>query len=320
VDRRLEDTAVEGVLNIDKSPGMTSHDVVDQVRRILKIRRVGHTGTLDPQATGVLPICVGRATKIARFLTAADKEYLIYMRLGIRTDTMDAQGRILEERQDIPTSAAEIESVFSRFRGDIYQVPPAFSAKKYRGERLYRLARRGEMVEREPVPVRIYELELLSYDPPLVHFRVFCSKGTYARALCHDIGDALGCGAHLHSLVRLKAGQFRLEEAITLSHLEEIAQQGRLGEVLIPVEQALNHLPEARITPDSTRSVLHGGSLALQDIVTISPGLQQGAMVRVLGMQRKLLSLAVLTVNADQIPHLHPRHIILRPVKVFSRS
>jgi tRNA pseudouridine55 synthase len=263
---------------------------------------------------------VGGATKIARFLTAADKEYLIHMKLGIRTDTMDGQGKILEQKSEIPQASEEIEKVFSRFRGDIYQTPPLFSAKKHQGERLYRLARRGEVVEREPIQVKVYELELLSYEPPLVHFRVLCSKGTYARALCDDMGTALGCGAHLHSLVRLKAGQFRLEEAITLSRLEEIYREGRLPEVLLPVEQALNHLPEVRVTPDSSRSVLHGGSLALQDIVSLPPDLLQGGMVRVLGMRRKLLSLAILMVNADQVPHLHPRQVILRPVKVFSRQ
>jgi len=319
VDARIEQE-LEGVLNINKSSGMTSHDVVDEVRRILKIRRVGHTGTLDPQATGVLPICIGRATKIARFLTAADKEYRINMRLGIRTDTMDAEGKILEEKSGIPQTAEQVEEVFSQFRGEIYQIPPLFSAKKYQGERLYRLARRGEVVEREPVLVKVYELELISYEPPFVRIRVFCSKGTYARALCDDIGRALGCGAHLHSLVRVKAGQFRLEEAITLSCLEEIQQQGKLSEVLLPVEQALNHLPEVRVTPDSSRSLLRGSSLALQDIVGLPPGLLQGGMVRVLGARRKLLSLAVLTVDGDQIQSLHPRHIVLRPVKVFSRQ
>lgn len=319
MDARIEQEP-QGVLNINKSAGMTSHDVVDEVRRILKMRRVGHTGTLDPQATGVLPICVGRATKIARFLTAADKEYLIQMKLGIRTDTMDAEGKTLEERTKIPRSREEVEEVLSRFRGDIYQIPPLFSAKKYHGERLYHLARRGEVVEREPVPVKIYELELIAYEPPFVRLRVFCSKGTYARALCDDIGRALGCGGHLHSLVRLKAGQFRLEEAITLSRLQELQQQGRLSEVLLPMEEALDHLPEVRITPDSSRSVLHGASLALQDVVSVPPGLLEGGMVRVLGMRRKLLSLAVLTVNADQVQKLHPRHVILRPVKVFSRQ
>jgi len=319
VDAHIEQE-LEGVLNINKPAGMTSHDVVDEVRRILKMRRVGHTGTLDPQATGVLPICVGRATKIARFLTAADKEYLIQMRLGIRTDTMDAEGKILEEKSQTPQTAGEVEEVFSRFRGEIYQIPPLFSAKKYHGERLYRLARRGEVVEREPVLVKIYELELVSYEPPFVRFRVFCSKGTYARALCDDIGRALGCGGHLHSLVRLKAGQFRLEQAITLSRFQELKEQGRLSEVLLPVEEALDHLPEVRITPDSSRSVLQGGSLALQDVVSLPPGLSEGGMVRVLGMRRRLLSLAVLTVNADQIQNLHPRHVILRPIKVFSRQ
>lgn len=318
MDERLEQ-GVEGVLNINKSSGMTSHDVVDEVRRILGIRKVGHTGTLDPQATGVLPICVGNATKIARFLTAADKEYLISMRLGIRTDTLDAEGKVLEEKTEIPQDAEKVEQAFIQFRGEIKQIPPIFSAKKYQGERLYRLARRGEMVERAPVRVKVYELEMISFEPPFVCFRVFCSKGTYARALCDDIGGVLGCGAHLHSLTRLKSGQFRLEDAIDLLRLQEIQEQGNLAEVLLPIEQALTHLPEVRVLPDSSRSILHGASIALQDIVTLPTGLLEGATVRVLGVRRKLLSLAELTVDTDQVQNLHPRKIILRPVKVFSR-
>jgi len=297
---------------------MTSHDVVDEVRRILKVRKVGHTGTLDPQATGVLPICVGNATKIARFLTAADKDYLITMRLGVQTDTMDAEGKILAENTEIPQDREKVEAVLAQFRGQIQQIPPLFSAKKHQGERLYRLARRGEVVERGPITVKVYELELISFDPPFVRLRVFCSKGTYARALCDDIGKELRCGGHLHSLVRLKAGQFRLEEAITLSRLQEIQEQGKLTEVLLPIEQALDHLPAVRVLPDSSRSVLHGASIALQDVVNLPSGLSEGSTVRVLGLRRKLLSLAELTVNTDQIQNLNPRQIILRPVKVFS--
>jgi tRNA pseudouridine55 synthase len=308
----------EGVLNVNKSGGMTSHDVVDEVRRILKIRKVGHTGTLDPQATGVLPICVGNATKIARFLTAADKDYLVTMRLGIQTDTMDAEGKILAETAEIPREREKVEAALARFRGEIQQIPPLFSAKKHQGERLYRLARRGEVVERHPISIKVYELELTSFDPPFVRFRVFCSKGTYARALCDDIGKVLQCGAHLHSLVRLKAGQFRLEEAITLLRLQEIQEQGKLAEVLLPIEQALDHLPAVRVLPDSSRSVLHGASIAFQDVVNLPSGLSEGSMVRVLGIRKKLLSLAELTVNTDQIQNLDPRQIILRPVKVFS--
>jgi len=266
-----------------------------------------------------LPICVGNATKIARFLTAADKEYLISMRLGIRTDTLDAEGKVLEEKTEIPQDAEKVEQAFIQFRGEIKQIPPMFSAKKYQGERLYRLARRGETVDRDPVQVKVYELEMISFEPPFVCFRVFCSKGTYARALCDDIGGVLGCGAHLHNLTRLKSGQFRLEDAIDLLRLQEIQEQGNLAEVLLPIEQALTHLPEVRVLPDSSRSILHGASIALQDIVTLPTGLLEGATVRVLGVRRKLLSLAELTVDTDQVQNLHPRKIILRPVKVFSR-
>jgi tRNA pseudouridine55 synthase len=231
---------------------------------------------------------------------------------------MDAEGKILEEKTEIPQDREKVEEVLAKFRGEIQQIPPLFSAKKHQGERLYRLARRGEFVERDPISVKVYELELISFEPPFVRFRVFCSKGTYARALCDDIGRALHCGAHLHSLVRLKAGQFLLEEAITLTRLQEIQAQGNLSQVILPIEQALYHLPAVRVLPDSSRSILHGASIALQDIANLPSGLSEGSMVRVLGLRKKLLSLAELTVNTDQIQNLDPRQVILRPVKVFS--
>ncbi|MGH7536352.1 MAG: tRNA pseudouridine(55) synthase TruB, partial [Gemmatimonadales bacterium] len=194
--------AVHGVLNINKPAGMTSHDVVDAVRKILGMRRVGHTGTLDPQATGVLPLCVGGGTRIAQYLTQADKEYVMTLRLGITTDTLDAAGKETARVEHFAVRRADLEAILPRFTGEIQQVPPIYSAKKYRGERLYRLARRGEQVERQPVTIRIYTLELLEFAPPFVRLRATCSKGTYARSLCDDMGRALGCGGHLYELTR----------------------------------------------------------------------------------------------------------------------
>ena len=166
---------VHGVLNVNKSAGMTSHDVVDAARRILGMQRIGHTGTLDPQATGVLPLCVGRATKIAQYLTQADKEYVMTLRLGITTDTLDAAGKETGRVDEVRVRREEVEALLPRFTGEIQQIPPIYSAKKHQGERMYRLARRGEVVERQPVAVKVFALDLLGFELPFVHLKVTCS-------------------------------------------------------------------------------------------------------------------------------------------------
>ena len=309
---------LSGVLNINKPSGMTSHDVVDAVRKLLKIRRVGHTGTLDPLATGVLPICVGKATRIAQYLTQADKEYLITMRLGITTDTLDADGRVLTEVKDFTVDPAKLEEVFKGFVGEIQQIPPLFSAKKLHGVRLYRLARRGEKVERRPVTVKVYTLQLLAYEYPFVRFQVRCSKGTYARALCDDMGKALGCGAHLHSLIRTKAGPFDVKDAIALSELEKKVEEGRLREVLVPLEEALTHLPAVRVLPEATRAVLHGGGIPASAALGFPPGISKGALVRVLGYRKRLLAVAEARLGSEEFAGVDPRRIVLAPVRVFS--
>ena len=307
-----------GVLNINKPEGMTSHDVVDVARRFLKIRRIGHTGTLDPRATGVLPLCVGRATRIAQFLTQADKEYLITMRLGITTDTLDADGKVQSRTDDIAVDLVRLQEVLKSFVGEIQQVPPLFSAKKHRGERLYRLARRGESVEREPIRVKIHELTFLSLDLPFVRFRVTCSKGTYARTLCDDIGRALGCGAHLYALTRIRSGRFLIEDALTLEELGRIVEEGRIREVMISVGEALAHLPAVRVHPESTRSAAHGGGVVAAALLSFPPEVKKGDLVRVLGYRRQLLSLAEATVAGQEFAAADSRRVVLKPVRVLA--
>ncbi|MBI4737552.1 MAG: tRNA pseudouridine(55) synthase TruB [candidate division NC10 bacterium] len=311
---------VHGVLNINKPAGMTSHDVVDAVRKILGVRRVGHTGTLDPQATGVLPLCVGRATRIAQFLTQADKEYLMTLRLGVTTDTLDAAGKETGRVEDIRVRREDLLAILPRFVGEIQQVPPIFSAKKYRGERLYRLARRGEKVERPPVAVRVHALELLEFAPPLVRLRATCSKGTYARSLCDDIGRALGCGGHLHALTRTRAGRFSLDGILTLEELERRVREGRLPEVLISIADALAHLPAVRVAPEAGRLILHGGAVAAALVVQFPGDLARGALVRVLGFRKQLLSLAETTVASPDFAACEPTRVVLHPVRVFSSA
>ncbi len=309
---------VHGVLNINKPAGMTSHDVVDAVRKILGVRRVGHTGTLDPQATGVLPLCVGRATRIAQYLTQADKEYVMTLCLGVTTDTLDAAGKETGRVEPVGVRREDLLAVLPRFVGEIQQVPPIFSAKKVRGERLYRLARRGETVERQPVTVRVHDLELLDFALPFVRLRATCSKGTYARSLCDDIGRALGCGGHLHALTRTRSGRFTMDGVLTLSELEDRVVQGRLSEVLLSIGEALAHLPAVRVAPEAGRLILHGGSVAAALVVQFPADLARGTLVRVLGFRKQLLSLAETTVASPDFSACEPTRVVLHPVRVFS--
>lgn len=314
---RAEDREIYGVLNINKSAGMTSHDVVDAVRRLYHVRKVGHTGTLDPRGTGVLPLCLGRATKIAQFLTSADKEYDIVVHLGVATDTQDADGKVIGEAE-VRVTREEMERALTGFVGEIQQVPPLFSAKRVRGERLYKVARRGEDVPRQPVTIQIYGLRLISFNPPFVELWVHCSKGTYARTLSDDLGKRLGCGAHLYSLVRIRAGRFELKDALSLSDLTVLVAAGRGEEPLITVEEALGHLPAVRILPEASHLILHGSPVTAAQVVSVPSEIKRGVLVRVLGFRRQLLSLATATVDAADFTRVDPRRAVLTPVRVFS--
>ncbi len=313
---RDEAREISGVLNINKSAGMTSHDVVDAVRRLYHVRKVGHTGTIDPRGTGVLPICVGRATKIAQFLTTADKEYEMVVRLGVTTDTQDADGKVTEEAE-VRVVREEVETAVRSFVGEIRQVPPLFSAKRVKGERLYKVARRGEDVPRAPVTVHIYAIRLTSFDPPFVGLWVHCSKGTYARTLADDLGKMLGCGAHLYGLVRVRAGRFELKDALNLNELTARVAAGREKEPLIPVEEALDHLPAVRVLPEASRLILHGSPITASQVVSVPSEVLKGTMVRVLGFRRQLLSLASATVDGVDFTRVDPRRAVLTPVRVF---
>lgn len=212
--------SLNGVLLIDKAPGMTSHDVVAIVRRRLGIEKVGHCGTLDPLATGLLLVGLGRGTKIQDLLMAEDKEYVGTMTLGIETDSQDADGKVVATREIPPLTTEQIQAAFAQFQGDFYQMPPMVSAIKKEGVPLYKLARQGKTVEREPRFVHIYAWEILAIRLPEIDFRVVCSKGFYVRTYAHDIGNVLGCGAHLKTLRRTKSGRFSVEGAVTVEELK----------------------------------------------------------------------------------------------------
>lgn len=246
---------MDGVLNLLKPPGMTSHDVVNFVRRTLSIKKVGHTGTLDPGVAGVLPICVGRATRLAEFITGSDKAYRAEITFGVTTSTQDGFGETLTEQDASHLTRGDVAYALARFHGPIEQVPPMVSAVKVGGKRLYELARQGVEVEREPRQVVIHKLQLLDFRPgphPVAFVDVVCSKGTYVRTLAHDLGQMLQVGAYMSYLVRTRSGPFRLEQAATL---EELAA-GQAA--LLPPAEALGGMPRATVTGPAAERLLHG--------------------------------------------------------------
>lgn len=272
-------TSLDGILNLNKDAGFTSHDVVARVRRILRTRKVGHTGTLDPMATGVLPICVGRATKASQYITDGDKCYLAGVQFGLSTDTQDSTGQVLE-RSEAPVSEAAFRAALPAFLGEIDQIPPMYSAIKQGGAKLYQLARKGISVERPPRRVTIHQIEVVEFCPTRRHatLRVTCSKGTYIRTLCHDLGQALACGAVMDSLCRERSGRFTLQRAVTLAQLEEAAQAGRAAELLLSLCEAFSDLPEIALDERQAVLVRNGVTLALSRL-PFHPG--DGVLCRV---------------------------------------
>ena len=294
---------MDGILIIDKPEGWTSHDVVARARRLLKEKRVGHTGTLDPFATGVLVLLLGRATRLAQFLSGAEKEYEATIRLGHDTDTGDLTGARREVADADPEDACakdcaavtreELESALASLRGEIGQVPPMYSAKKVGGKKLYELARRGEEIEREAVRVRVSVFEIKPYEDGSflksngdatcdVRARVVCSAGTYVRALAESVGAALGTGAHLAALRRTRAGEFGVERAASLESLQRFVEERGLagggsvseggGEFLLPIEAALPHMPAAHLTAEDARRVRHGAAVGARDAAAAEDG------------------------------------------------
>lgn len=247
-----------GVINVYKEAGFTSFDVVAKLRGIAKQKKIGHTGTLDPDAVGVLPVCLGRATKLCELLTDETKEYRAVLLLGKVTDTQDTSGTILEEHP-VEVTEEELRQVVESFQGQQMQIPPMYSALKVNGKKLYELAREGKTVERKARPVTFYELEIGEIRFPEVELRVVCSKGTYIRTLCNDIGEKLGCGGCMAHLIRSRVGVFGLDEAKTLTELQELAQENRLSEVVLPVDRIFEDLP-AFYTTEEADSLAHNGN------------------------------------------------------------
>ena len=256
---------INGVINIYKIKGFTSHDVVAKLRGMLRQKKIGHTGTLDPDATGVLPVCLGSATKLCDMLTDKEKEYIAKVQLGVTTDTQDMTGTVLRE-SSVEVTEEDVKNVLQSFIGAYDQIPPMYSALKVNGKKLYELAREGKEIERKARPVIIHYIEILDMQLPQLTIKVGCSKGTYIRTLCHDVGEKLGCGAAMAALERTKSGKFSLDRAITLAELEEklkAAGENRdevLDMLVIPVDKMFSELQELRLLPEWERLVQNGNS------------------------------------------------------------
>ena len=270
---------MNGFLNINKPTGRTSSDAVVFVRkRLPKGTAVGHGGTLDPEASGVLPVCVGSATRLFDYIIDKQKTYVARIRLGVETDTQDATGQVVAEHP-VKVGEAELRAALPRFIGDIQQVPPMYFALKRDGKRLYKLARKGQTVELEPRACRVDDIEYLGREGEDTYaLKIHCGKGVYIRTLCHDLGNALGCGGHMLSLQRVAAGIFDIASALTLEQVDALAQEGRLEEALLPLDAPLGHLPAVRVGERSRHAVLNGNPLRAHWLETPAP---QAEAVRV---------------------------------------
>lgn len=283
---------IHGVLNIYKEKGYTSHDVVARLRRIVGQKKIGHTGTLDPEAEGVLPVCLGKATKLCDLLTNKDKTYEAVLLLGISTDTQDTTGKILEEKNTADLREEAVREVVLSFEGEYDQIPPMFSALKVGGKKLYELARDGKEVERKPRHVQIYRIRILQIDLPRVRMEVTCSKGTYIRTLCHDIGEKLGCGGCMESLLRTRVERFGVAESLRISEVEQLMDEGTLQEHMIKVDEMFPDYQKVYLTPEASAAVRNGNSFRLGDVIWISElsGFQNAERVRVYDEERNFIA------------------------------
>ena len=257
--------ATDGILIINKATGMTSHDVVAKVRKILHQKRVGHAGTLDPAASGVLPICVGQGTRVAEYLSESGKAYQAEITFGIITDTYDSEGTIIRTADATGLTQEQIEQTLAHFLGPQMQMPPRYSAIKIQGQPAYKRSRAGETVELEPRPIEIFQLQILTWLPPHLTLAIECSKGTYIRSLAYDLGEQLGCGGYLTSLIRTRSGPFSLSDSITLEQLAEAVTQGTVANHLFSPDTALQHYPALQIDNTTAQHVLHGNAFAYHD-------------------------------------------------------
>jgi tRNA pseudouridine55 synthase len=298
---------MDGILNINKSTGMTSHDVVAKVRKLLKQRRVGHAGTLDPAASGVLPICVGQATRVAEYLSESGKAYQATIVFGAVTDTYDSEGTIIHTASTQDLTLSKLEALLPAMLGEHMQIPPRYSAIKLQGQPAYKRARAGEDVAMEARPITIYQLEIIDWQPsqpPTLTLAIECSKGTYIRSLAYDLGEQAGCGAYLGGLVRTRSGPFSLVESITLEQLTEAAAQGTIAQLLFPADKAIEQYPALTLDETTTERVKHGNAFQLEE----KPGAVSGqGLARVYDDKGRFVAIA----------EWNEERKVWQPVKVF---
>lgn len=298
---------INGIMNIYKEAGFTSHDVVAKLRGIVKQKKIGHTGTLDPDAVGVLPVCFGSATKLCDMMTDKTKEYEAIMWLGVKTDTQDLSGRVLEECK-VCVSKEAVEAAIMHFVGGYEQIPPMYSALKVNGKKLYELARQGREVERQPRHVDILSINILEMNLPDVRFVVSCSKGTYIRTLCADIGDKLACGAAMAALKRTRVGSFKIEDAITLSKVQELAASGQCEDYVVAPDYIFMEYAGAVVKPEAENALANGNKLRLNQVeIKDNCYLKEGDLIRIYN-GRKVFKAVYCFVKKENI---------LKPYKMF---
>lgn len=295
----------DGVINVYKEPGYTSHDVVAKMRGILKQKKIGHTGTLDPDAEGVLPVCLGKGTKLCDMLTDKTKTYRAVMLLGRETDTQDTSGKTLAE-YPVEVSETMVREAVMGFAGDYAQIPPMYSALKVNGKKLYELAREGKEIEREARPVTIYSIEIEEINLPRVTMSVCCSKGTYIRTLCYDIGRKLDCGGCMEHLLRTRVERFHVEDSLTLKQIEMLRDEGTLERVIIPVDQMFSEYPEA-CTLQEYDCLVHNGNQVRSGQIQNGQGLDLSLPVRIYDSTQRFIGIYEYVPEKDW----------LQPWKVF---
>jgi tRNA pseudouridine55 synthase len=309
---------MDGVVIIDKPAGKTSHDVVSEVKKILGVKKAGHTGTLDPMVTGVLPVCLNEATKLAGFLTGEDKEYLATMLLGVKTDTLDIEGKITSQSDNFVTEE-EIRAAMARMVGTVKQIPPAYSAIKHCGKPLYKWARNGVFLEMEPREVTIHSIVIEDISFPRVTFRVVCSKGTYIRTLCSDIGDLLGPGACLYSLRRLRNGFFSEEMAVSLSSYEGNDKKNKLLEKILPMAKLLPLLTTIKLEDHSAAKLRNGWQPSVEMMKEHDlPFLKEGDMVKFISSSGYLLAVAEMLAPLNKFSEFDGKRQAAKIVRVFN--
>ena len=305
------------VVNLYKPSGPTSFSMVQSVKKILGVKKAGHIGTLDPMAEGILPVCLNQSTRIIQFLSPLSKHYQCTMVLGASTDTQDSTGKAIFEGDPSKVTEAQVRNLLIRFTGEQKQVPPMYSAKKSNGIPLYKLARNGITIVRKPVLVHFYSIDFINMEENRVEFEVHCSAGTYIRTLCHDIGQSLGCGAHMSGLIRKKVGVFAEESSITPEALEIANKNGNLAEVLFPMEKVLEFLPEVRITDEFVEPIANGNALRKFSLKAYPDEFKPGIMFRVCNGSHKVLAIVESLVDQDQFRKMTPKDIAFKLKRVL---